>query len=61
MMMEVTGLLGYDTVVGWVVPIISEEQVPSFSLVMFYSAHYTAVYPRRPESLKTQVLQSQLS
>jgi hypothetical protein len=61
MMMEVTDLLGYDTVAGRVVPIISEEQMPSFSLVKVYSAHYTAVYSRRPESLQTQVVESQLS
>jgi len=60
-MVEVTGLLGYDTVVGRVVPIISEEQMPSFSLVKVYSTHYTAVYRRRPESLQTQVSESQLS
>jgi hypothetical protein len=36
MMMEITGLLGYDTVAGQVVPIISEEQMPSFSLVKVY-------------------------
>ena len=59
--MEVTGLLGYDTVVGQVVPIISEEEMPSFSLVKVYSAHYTGVYPTRPESLQTQVLESLLS
>jgi len=35
--------------------------MPSFSLVKVYSAYYTAVHPRRPESLKTQVLESQLS
>jgi len=61
MMMEVTGRLGYDTVVGQVVPNMSEEQMPLFSLVKVYSAHYTAVYPRRPESLQTQVLESLLS
>jgi hypothetical protein len=60
-MMEVTGLLGYDTVVGRVVPIISKEHVPSYSLVKVYSTHYTSVYPRRHESLQTQVLESQLS
>ena len=49
------------TLVGQVVPIISEERMPSFSLVKVYSANYTAVYPRRPESLQTQVLESQLS
>jgi hypothetical protein len=61
MMMEVTGLLGYNTVVGQVLPIISKEHMPSFSLVKVYLTHYRAAYSRRPESLQTQVLESQFS